>query len=92
MSWVTRIPILSKACGLSSRTTIRGSHHAVSAKYLQMYLDEICFRYNRRYDTHQPMFMAFLQQISKSDAQAIPVSRAESSGLPFEGQTQNQLA
>ena len=47
------------------KNNIRGAHHAVSAKYLQMYLDEISFRYNRRHDA-QPMFIAFLQQISKA--------------------------
>jgi transposase len=52
------------------KNNIRGAHHAVSAKYLQMYLDEICFRYNRRQDTHQPMFIAFLQQISKAPVTA----------------------
>jgi transposase-like protein len=45
---------------------IGGTYHAVSAKYLQMYLDEYSFRYNRRYDA-QPMFIAFLQQISKEE-------------------------
>jgi hypothetical protein len=31
-----------------------------------MYLDEIYFRYNRRRDTDQPMFVAFLQLIEKT--------------------------
>jgi hypothetical protein len=31
-----------------------------------MYLDEICVRYNRRRDTDQPMFVAFLQLIEKT--------------------------
>lgn len=44
---------------------IGGAHHAVSQKFLQSYLDEFSFRYNRRHD-NQPMFMAFLQQISKA--------------------------
>jgi transposase-like protein len=44
---------------------IGGAHHAVSEKYLQSYLDEFSFRYNRRHDA-QPMFMAFLKQISKA--------------------------
>lgn len=52
------------------KNNIRGAHHSVSAKYLQMYLDEICFRYNRRHDVSQPMFMAFLQQIAKTEVKA----------------------
>ena len=46
---------------------IGGAHHMVSQKFLQSYLDEFAFRYNRRHD-NQPMFMAFLQQISKTQA------------------------
>jgi len=60
---------------------IGGAHHAVSTKFLQSYLDEFSFRYNRRFD-NQPMFMAFLQQISKREVEAKPVCLAESSGLP----------
>jgi hypothetical protein len=41
-----------------------------------MYLDEICFRYNRRHDLHQPMFIAFLQQISKTPVKAVAVEQA----------------
>ena len=44
---------------------IGGVYHAVSQKYLQNYLDEYSFRYNRRFDI-QPMFMTFLRQIAKS--------------------------
>ena len=44
---------------------IGGVYHAVSQKYLQNYLDEYSFRYNRRFDV-QPMFLSFLQQIAKS--------------------------
>ncbi len=43
---------------------IGGVNHAVSAKYLQSYLNEYSFRYNRR-DTEQPMFGAFLGQVVK---------------------------
>jgi transposase len=43
---------------------VRGVYHAVSDKYLQSYLDEYAFRYNRR-DSGQPMFRAFLGQIRK---------------------------
>lgn len=52
---------------------IGGAHHAVSQKFLQSYLDEFSFRYNRRHDA-QPMFMAFLQQIVKVPDPAISIS------------------
>lgn len=38
---------------------ISGVHHAVSQKYLQTYLDEYSFRYNRR-QSETPMFAAIL--------------------------------
>jgi transposase len=44
---------------------IRGVYHAVSDKYLQHYLDEYAFRFNRR-DSETPMFRAFLGQIRKN--------------------------
>jgi len=44
---------------------IGGVYHAVSKKYLQTYLDEYSFRYNRRFDT-QPMFISFLNQVRKA--------------------------
>lgn len=44
---------------------ISGVNHAVSAKYLQGYLDAYAFRYNRR-DQEQPMFEAFLAQVVAS--------------------------
>ncbi len=43
---------------------IGGTHHAVSAKYLQSYLDEYSFRYNRR-DVPRPMFKQLLEQVSE---------------------------
>jgi transposase len=43
---------------------IRGVNHSVSAKYLQSYLDEYAFRYNRRHDT-TPMFESILKQVEK---------------------------
>jgi len=45
---------------------ISGVNHAVSAKYLQGYLNEYAFRYNRR-DNEQPMFEAFLAQVVRQD-------------------------
>ena len=43
---------------------IGGVYHSVSKKYLQTYLDEYSFRYNRR-DSGQPMFTSLLQQASE---------------------------
>lgn len=40
---------------------IKGVYRHVSPKYLQTYLDEYCFRYNRRYD-ETPMFLSFLER------------------------------
>lgn len=44
---------------------ISGVNHAVSAKYLQNYLNEYAFRYNRR-EQEEPMFEAFLSQLLAS--------------------------
>ena len=46
---------------------IRGVYHSVGRHYLQTYLNEYSFRYNRRFD-EQPMFLSFLQQVEKRDA------------------------
>jgi transposase len=43
---------------------IGGVYHSVSAKYLQTYLDEYAFRYNRR-DSNEPMFVSLLEQVSE---------------------------
>src|ERR1019366_3670626 len=45
---------------------IGGVYHSVGRHYLQTYLNEYSFRYNRRFDT-QPMFLSFLQQVEKRD-------------------------
>ncbi len=51
---------------------IRGVYHSVSDKYLQTYLDEYGFRYNRR-DSQQPMFKHFLGQVQKvAPGQEVP--------------------
>lgn len=44
---------------------VRGVYHAVSHKYLQMYLDEYSFRYNHRHAI-EPMFRIFLRQIASA--------------------------
>jgi transposase len=46
---------------------MRGVYHSVGSGYLQSYLNEYSFRYNRRSDI-QPMFTSFMQQIQKRDA------------------------
>jgi len=43
---------------------IGGTHHMVSRKFLQEYLNEYAFRYNRR-DTPVPMFRLILGQVSE---------------------------
>lgn len=43
---------------------ISGVNHAVSGKYLQSYLNEYAFRYNRR-EQEEPMFDSFLAQVVK---------------------------
>jgi len=44
---------------------IKGVYRRVSPKYLQTYLNEYAFRYNRRH-AEQPMFLSFLGQVEKS--------------------------
>jgi transposase len=58
---------------------IRGVYHAVGQKYLQTYLNEYSFRYNRRFDV-QPMFQSFMQQIEKRTLKALPEKVEE---VPF---------
>src|SRR5579872_6442359 len=41
---------------------IGGTHHSVSQKFLQRYLDEYAFRYNRR-DVPEPMFKLILEKV-----------------------------
>lgn len=43
---------------------IRGVYHSVSTKYLQSYLDEYAFRYNRR-SSATPLFWAILDRVEK---------------------------
>ena len=48
-----------------AKNGIRGVYHAVSADYLQHYLDEYAFRYNHRNDV-MPMFFSFLSRVKPS--------------------------
>jgi transposase len=43
---------------------VRGVYHAISTDYLQNYLDEYAFRYNRR-NSSTPMFWAMLDRVQK---------------------------
>ncbi len=43
---------------------VRGVYHAISTDYLQAYLDEYAFRYNRRH-SKEPMFWAMLNRVQK---------------------------
>jgi transposase len=61
------------------KTGIRGVYHSVGRHYLQTYLNEYSFRYNRRFDV-QPMFTSFLHQIEKRD---VVVRRTDSIPEPF---------
>lgn len=45
---------------------LRGVQHSVSAKYLQSYLNEYSFRYNRRNDIN-PMFISVLTRVRKRE-------------------------
>ena len=47
------------------KRSIGGAHHAVSAKYLQTYLNEYTFRWNHRED-RQPMFLTMMRQVQKA--------------------------
>ncbi|MFZ0333492.1 MAG: IS1595 family transposase [Candidatus Acidiferrales bacterium] len=46
------------------KTGIRGVYHSVSTKYLQSYLDEYSFRYNRRHMGNQ-QFRSILERASR---------------------------
>lgn len=48
---------------------VRGVYHAVSREYLQNYLDEYSFRFNRRGGS-QPLFWAILDRVQKGELSA----------------------
>lgn len=45
---------------------VRGVYHSISVQYLQRYLDEYAFRYNRR-NSRTPMFWAMMRQIKRTE-------------------------
>jgi transposase len=49
---------------------IGGVYHSVSQKYLQSYLDEYSFRYNRR-ENDEPMFKSVLRRVSEVCQEAV---------------------
>ena len=55
---------------------IGGVYHNVGRHYLQSYLNEYSFRYNRRFDT-QPMFASFLQQIQQTQKKPVCLPASE---------------
>lgn len=46
------------------KRSIDGTHHAVSPKYLQFYVDEFAYRYNHR-NASSPLFHLFLKEVLK---------------------------
>lgn len=46
------------------KNSVRGAHHNISAKYLQNYLDEYCFRWNRR-KSETSLFWPILDRVEK---------------------------
>ena len=65
--WRTPPLVLGASEKSATRRGIGGVYHSVGQNYLQSYLNEYSFRYNRRFDV-QPMFLSFLQQVEKRDA------------------------
>ncbi len=51
------------------KSGVRGVYHSVSTRYLQNYLDEYTFRYNRRFSS-TPLFWSILDRVEKQDALA----------------------
>lgn len=48
------------------KNSVRGAHHSISAKYLQRYLDEYTFRWNRRRAT-ETIFWSILERAAGRD-------------------------
>jgi transposase len=46
------------------KNSVRGAHHNISAKYLPNYLDEYCFRWNRR-KSEDSLFWSVLDRVEK---------------------------
>lgn len=68
---VEELPVVHRAISLLKRFLI-GTYHGVSAKYLQRYLSEFAFRWNRR-DAEQTLWSSML----KAACFALPMTYAE---------------
>ena len=68
---VEELPVVHRAISLLKRF-LMGTYHGVSPLYLQSYLHEFCFRWNRR-DKQQTIYDSLL----KACALALPMSYAE---------------
>lgn len=47
------------------KRSLNGTYHAVSPEYLQNYVNEFAWRYNRRNDQNTPIFLSLLSQVWK---------------------------
>lgn len=65
------LPIVHRVISLVKRWLL-GRFHGISDRYLQCYLHEFCFRFNRR-DNNRPIYESLL----RACALALPVSYAE---------------
>lgn len=70
-SSIQHLPIVHQAIGLLKRFLI-GTYHGVSSRYLQRYLQEFCFRFNRRHH-EDSIFYSLL----RACLFAVPISYAE---------------
>ena len=61
----------------NTKTVIRGAHRGVSNKHLESYLNEICYRFNRRF-WERELFDRLIQACLSSDG----VTYAELAGRP----------
>lgn len=51
------------------KRSLDGTHHSVSPKYLQLYIDEFSFRYSRRFDSE--MFASLISRAGLTPAKAV---------------------
>ena len=75
-------PHIHRAFG-NLQTWLNGIHHGVDPKYLQRYLDEFVFRYNRR-ETPMVTFMVFAQNRHRQ-LKAIGIQSFEATLVKWEG-------
>lgn len=68
---VEELPIVHRAIALLKRF-LMGTYHGVSDRYLQAYVDEFCFRWNRRHSQN-----SIVSSLLKACALAVPCTYAE---------------